>query len=71
VTPKSEHVSIGIYDLAGRRVTTVFAGSIEAGVHSLRWDGRADGGRKLPAGAYFVKLQNGSQQTSKKLMISH
>jgi hypothetical protein len=70
VVPKSDHVTVGIYDLAGRRVRMLYAGSSEAGVQSLRWDGNGEGGRKLAPGAYFVMLQNGSQQTTKKLLIS-
>ena len=70
VVPKSDHITVGIYDLAGRRVRMLFSGSYEAGVQSLRWDGNGEGGRKLSPGAYFVMLQNGNQQTTKKLLIS-
>ena len=71
VVPRSDHVSVGIFDLAGRRVTTLFTGAAEAGVQSLRWDGRDDSGRRLPSGTYFVKLQEGAQQASRKVVLSH
>jgi len=71
VVPRSSRVSVGIYDLAGRRVTTLFTGAAEAGVQSLRWDGRDGGGRKLPPGTYFVKLQDGAQQASRKVVLTH
>jgi len=70
VVPTSSRASVGIYDLAGRRVTTLFAGATEAGVQSLRWDGRDDSGRRLPPGTYFVKLQEGAQQSSRKVILS-
>ncbi len=70
VVPKSDHLLVGIYDLAGRRVRTLFAGSAEAGVKSLRWDGRGDSGVRLSSGAYFVRLDDGTQQTTRKLLLT-
>jgi photosystem II stability/assembly factor-like uncharacterized protein len=54
-TPSSANVSVDVYDVIGRRVRRIFAGSLAAGSHALLWDGRDDGGRTTPAGAYFVR----------------
>ena len=47
---------IDVYDLAGRRVATPFAGRAAAGRNDLAWDlTREDGGR-VSAGIYFARL---------------
>jgi hypothetical protein len=70
VVPKTEPVTIGIYDLAGRLVRTLFSGTADAGQRTLRWDGRGDGGIRLAPGAYFVKLQDASRNTTRKLLLT-
>ncbi|MCC6653357.1 MAG: hypothetical protein IT348_19555 [Candidatus Eisenbacteria bacterium] len=51
-------VSLALYDAGGRRVRTLVSGSLEAGEHAIRWDGRDDGGRPVAAGLYFAKLES-------------
>ena len=38
-----------------------------AGVHTVAWDGRGDGGRKPVSGVYFLRLDTGAEQLSRKL----
>ena len=52
-----EPVEIEIYDLLARRVRTLKAHVDDAGVASLRWDGRDARGRVLPNGVYFCRLK--------------
>jgi hypothetical protein len=59
--PKAGDVQIGVYDLAGREVATVFKGHKDAGVYSLTWDGRDAKGGLTGAGMYFYRLQFGDQ----------
>ncbi|MBU1699822.1 MAG: hypothetical protein KJ970_15685 [Candidatus Eisenbacteria bacterium] len=46
-------VLIQIFDINGRLIRTLVEGSIPAGEHSVRWDGRGDGGQMVGAGVYF------------------
>ncbi|MGH7725358.1 MAG: FG-GAP-like repeat-containing protein [Candidatus Eiseniibacteriota bacterium] len=55
--PRSGLAEVGVYDVAGRRVRTLLEGAIEAGTHALSWDGLDAGGRRAPAGTYFVRLR--------------
>jgi len=50
-------LSVGVYDLAGRRVSQVAAGAIAAehGMINVAWDGRQTGGGAVTAGVYFVR----------------
>lgn len=53
-----------IYDVAGRRIRTLFVGDLPAGPTVLRWDGREDSGVAAPGGIYFVRLRTeGSERT--------
>lgn len=45
-----------VFDLQGRRVRRLWAGDLAAGRHDMSWDGRDDGGRRLPSGSYVLRL---------------
>lgn len=45
-----------LYDLQGRAIRTVFSGMLERGLTRLDWDGRAEGGRAIAAGQYYLRL---------------
>jgi hypothetical protein len=63
--PKSEFVTIKIYDALGREITTLVNDKIIAGVYSVGWDGSA-----YPSGIYFLKLQTKDfTQTNKMILL--
>jgi hypothetical protein len=54
--PARNPVDFSIFDVHGRLVRTVAEASLEAGTHSLAWNGRDDEGRDVPAGLYLARL---------------
>lgn len=54
--PARSRMRLEVLDAAGRRVATPFDGEREAGANSIAWDGRDDGGRRLPPGVYLARL---------------
>lgn len=59
-----------IYDLRGRRLVTIFDGSIERGTRRVfTWRGRDDRGRSLSSGIYFARAKVGSESASTKLIL--
>jgi len=54
--PKPAQVSIKIYNLTGQLVRTLVNARIEAGYHSVAWDGRNENGTPLPSGIYLYKM---------------
>jgi hypothetical protein len=60
----ARHVSLKVYDTAGRLVTTLVNGIKEAGTHSVTFDGS-----KLSSGLYFVRMQAGEFNQVRKLML--
>lgn len=55
--PREARVSLAVYDQQGRRLRTLLAGAQPAGERAIAWDGRDDGGRGVPSGIYFVRLE--------------
>jgi predicted outer membrane repeat protein len=49
-------VTLGIFDVAGRRVRDLVSATRPAGSYTDAWDGRDDAGRTVPAGVYFARL---------------
>lgn len=49
-------VRLEVFDLSGRRVTSLADGALEAGRHTVSWNGRRDDGSSVGPGLYFVRL---------------
>jgi hypothetical protein len=68
-TQKACVVSLGIYDITGRRVRTLVHGFEEAGLKQTNWDGKDALGRMLPSGVYFLQLQAGDYSAAEKIIL--
>jgi hypothetical protein len=64
----AQDVDLGVFDLSGRRVRQLHRGRLAAGPHSFDWNGRDDGGRRAPAGIYFVRFQAPGRRMEAKLV---
>ena len=62
-------VSITIFDAAGRRVRTLVDQRQPAGVHSLRWTGRDDGGQPVSSGVYFYRMHASGFDATRKMVL--
>jgi flagellar basal-body rod modification protein FlgD len=49
-------ITIAIKDASGIVVRTIQMGSTKAGTHEVPWDGRGDGGSRLPEGVYSFEV---------------
>ncbi|HID92912.1 MAG TPA: T9SS type A sorting domain-containing protein [bacterium (Candidatus Stahlbacteria)] len=67
--PRSSKVLIKIYDISGRPVRTLVDERVEAGLHTLSWDGKDSAGREVPSGIYLCRLQAGEFAETKKLIL--
>jgi hypothetical protein len=58
-----------VFDLRGR-IVRAFADTVAApGARTLAWDGRDSAGRRLPPGAYVVRLEAGGRSTSSRVTL--
>lgn len=62
--PREGQISLKVYDLAGKLVSTLVDGKLPAGYHQARWDGR-----NLPSGVYFYRLDAGTFSATRKLVV--
>ncbi len=62
-------VEVGIYDLTGRRVRSLYSGTLTAGRHRLLWDGKDDAMSPVASGTYFVRLETGDTRLAEKITL--
>ena len=53
--PRGTHVRVVVYDTRGRLVRVLTDRYMEAGRHTVRWDGATDNGTRAGAGLFFVR----------------
>jgi len=67
--PSAQDVSLDVLDVSGRRIRTLVAGRLDAGVHTLGWGLRdANGGRVAP-GVYVYALKAGEERLARRFVV--
>jgi hypothetical protein len=69
--PERLQVEVRVFEVAGRYVTTVLDGVVEAGLNSVVWDGRNDEGQTVPPGLYFIRFRAAGKTETRKIAITH
>jgi fibronectin type 3 domain-containing protein len=69
VPVEGSQVSIAIYDVSGRAVTTVVDGYREAGAYRTVWDGRNRSGRRVGSGVYLCRAEIGEWTDKRKIVL--
>lgn len=69
VLPKSSHVTLTIYNVAGQVVKTLVDGILEPGYYTAEWDTRDTYGNQVPSGIYFYRLSAGEFTDVKKMLL--
>jgi hypothetical protein len=59
IRPGRHRVTLRVYDVRGRLVRTLHDDADADGRGSIVWDGRSRSGARVPAGVYWVRLQDG------------
>lgn len=67
--PKSQRVTLTIFDLTGKKITTLYAGIQTPGEHVLRWDGTDHAGSQIGSGVYFLQLTTQEHHRTRKVML--
>lgn len=62
--PKNEFVSLKIYDILGREISTMLNQKIDAGNHEVTFDAK-----NLPSGIYFYTISAGEFKATKKMIL--
>ena len=67
--PNTSDVSIKIYDMLGREVTTLFNEQTTAGYHIVFWNGKDRRGENVASGVYLYRLTAGNFSETKKMNL--
>lgn len=69
--PSAMQASVKVYDASGRVLATLADRNLNAGRHTLVWDGRDDNGRDVGSGLYFVeaRLADGRRERQKVVRL--
>ena len=66
---RAARVRVDVFDVAGRRVSTLLDAQRPAGSGEVRWLGRDDHGRSVSAGVYFVRVSAMGQTRTARAVI--
>ena len=66
---RAADVRLDVFDLAGRRVATPFAGRADAGTTRVTWSLTDAGGAPVPAGVYFARVEGLGRSAITRLIV--
>ncbi|MCK4575642.1 S8 family peptidase, partial [candidate division WOR-3 bacterium] len=67
--PRKGHISLDVYDVTGRNVSTIVNGEFNSGTHSIVWNRKDNKGVKVPQGIYFIRLKAEGMEAQGKLIL--
>ncbi|MBD3168763.1 MAG: T9SS type A sorting domain-containing protein [candidate division Zixibacteria bacterium] len=67
--PADANVNLSIYNLMGQKVVTLVDGIQQAGYKSVVWDGNSQYGIRVSSGIYFYRIEAGSFNQTKRMML--
>ncbi len=68
-TRKSAQVKVDIYNVKGQLVNSVLNQEINAGEHTITWNGNDSNGNRCSAGVYFYKVTSPEKSVTKKMIL--
>jgi endonuclease I len=66
---KANDISLSVYNLKGQCVRKLYEGLKSSGISSFNWNGKDTAGNDCATGIYFLRLNNGSRISQKKLIL--
>ncbi len=68
--PQAAELSVVVYDIAGRHVSSLYAGPTPVGPGSVVWRGKDDTGADMPSGVYLCHLRHGQKTVTRKMTLA-
>ena len=62
--PEDEHVSLKVFDILGREITTIVDNNLMVGRHKVEWDASS-----CISGIYFYRITAGGFVETKKMLL--
>jgi hypothetical protein len=67
--PQQRKINLSVYDVLGRKISTLADGEISAGIHQITFSSISEGGMNLPSGVYYYVLTGDAFVTAKKMLL--
>ncbi len=67
--PETGHVEIGVYNIRGQRIRKLVDEKMQAGEHTIVWNGTDASGKAMASGIYFLKMDTGRYVATKKMIM--
>lgn len=67
--PEKSPVTLHVYDVTGRRMTTLANRDFAPGVHSVTWGGTNHYGTAVSSGISFYRITAGANTATRKMLL--
>jgi hypothetical protein len=67
--PVDAKIRLTVFDLAGRRISSLFEGPQTAGRHEILWNSRDSSGKSVSAGTYVIRLRADNKTRSERIIV--
>ena len=67
--PEAATTDITVWNIMGQKVATLYSGDLNAGHHTLNFDGRDNNGNQLSSGMYLYRVTAGKYNATKKMTL--
>jgi len=67
--PEAATTEITVWNIMGQKVATLYSGDLNAGHHTLNFDGRDSNGKQLTSGMYLYRVAAGKYNATKKMTL--
>lgn len=67
--PQASAVTLKVYNILGQMVNTLVDEPLDAGSHSVMWDGKNAQGRDVASGVYFYRINAGGYESIEKMTL--
>ena len=63
------NVEVSVYNIAGRRVARLHRGTLDAGPHSVEWDGTTSSGELAASGTYWYVVRTPAGEAARSMVL--
>ena len=67
--PKASDVKLEVFNIMGQKIITLADEYMQAGNHTVTFNGRSDDGNSVASGVYFYKIEAGDFTESRKMLL--
>jgi len=68
-TAEQSKLEVSVYDVSGRLINRLINDNMDAGIHTVHWDGHNQSGYFVPTGVYFLQVISGENQHVQKMAL--